>query len=441
MKTTHKRLLATAVAAALAMPMAANATNGYFSHGYGLKSKALAGGGSALPQDAMIAADNPAGMVHVGERMDLGFVIFSPNPRGYRADAPSGTAGTGAFALEAGSFDSDDDLFLIPHFAYNWELDSNSTVGVTVYGNGGMNTNYPQGMYAQDPDGAGTSYTTGTYYAGEAGVNLEQLFTNISYSSKIDANQSWGAGLILGYQRFEAKGLATFTGYTYDSTSPSDHGTDTSTGLGLKLGWMGTFGDVTLAASYQSEMDMSEFDKYDNLFAERGDFDIPATWTLGLAYDMGSNRNVTFDIQKIMYSDINAIANPLIPNIQSSNLGNSDGAGFGWDDMTVYKLGYQWETSGNMTWRVGYSHAEQPIGTDDVVFNILAPGVMEDHFTAGMTMETGPDSEFTVAAMYAPEVTVSGNNQLAAGTGGTQTQNIELNMSQWEVGASWGWKF
>lgn len=437
MKKINKRLLATAVAAALALPTAAHATNGYFSHGYGLKSKALAGGGSALPQDAMIAADNPAGMVRVGERMDLGFVVFSPS-RGYRADAPVGTLTATSFSLEQGSYESDNDLFLIPHFAYNWELNNNSTAGVTVYGNGGMNTEYPQSMYSVDPPGA--QKTTGTYYAGTAGVNLEQLFTNLSYSAKIDENQSWGAGLILGYQRFEAKGLGTFANYAYDGTNPSDHGTDTSTGLGLKLGWMGTFNDVTLAASYQSEMDMSEFDKYDNLFAERGDFDIPATWTLGLAYDMGSSRTVTFDIQKIMYSDINAISNPLIPNIQTSKLGNSDGAGFGWDDMTIYKLGYQWETSGNMVWRVGYSHAEQPIGTDDIVFNILAPGVMEDHFTAGMTMETGQNSEFTVAAMYAPEVTVNGNNQLAAGSG-SATQNIELNMTQWELGASWGWKF
>ena len=46
------------------------ATNGYFAHGYGTKNKALAGAGVALPQDAMIAATNPAGMVWVGA--DLG---------------------------------------------------------------------------------------------------------------------------------------------------------------------------------------------------------------------------------------------------------------------------------------------------------------------------------------------------------------------------------
>ena len=46
-------LLAAAIAATLAAPFA-QATNGYFAHGYGTKSKALAGAGVALPEDAMI---------------------------------------------------------------------------------------------------------------------------------------------------------------------------------------------------------------------------------------------------------------------------------------------------------------------------------------------------------------------------------------------------
>jgi long-chain fatty acid transport protein len=59
---------------------------------------------------------------------------------------------------------------------------------------------------------------------------------------------------------------------------------------------------------------------------------------------------------------------------------------------------------------------------------------MEDHYTFGFTKPTGKDSEFNFAAMYAPEATISGPNPLG-------TQNIELNMTQWEVEASWGWKF
>lgn len=49
-------LRAAALAATLLAPMLANATNGYFSHGYGAKSQGIAGIGIALPQDGLAAA-------------------------------------------------------------------------------------------------------------------------------------------------------------------------------------------------------------------------------------------------------------------------------------------------------------------------------------------------------------------------------------------------
>lgn len=46
------------------------ATNGYFSHGYGVKSLGMAGVGIALPQDGLAAATNPAGEAFLGNRAD-----------------------------------------------------------------------------------------------------------------------------------------------------------------------------------------------------------------------------------------------------------------------------------------------------------------------------------------------------------------------------------
>jgi len=420
MKKMNKRLIACAVTAALTIPMTAMATNGYFGHGYGTKNKGLAGGGVALAQDAMIAATNPAGMVTVGDRLDLGAAIFSPSSRGYTV---TGTPSGGGFSLANGSYESDNDFFLIPHIARNWMLDSDSSIGLTVYGNGGMNTEYA----APGPFGGGVT-----------GINLEQLFINTTYSRKINATSSWGASLIAVYQTFEAKGLGAFAGFSADDTKLTNNGKDTSTGFGAKFGWQGevTKG-LTLAASYQTEMDMSKFDKYAGLFAEQGNFDIPATYTLGLAWDTSPKSTLTFDVQQIMYSDIAAISNPILPNIGASALGNADGAGFGWEDMTVYKLGYQWDSSADWTWRVGISQGDQPIPNSETMFNILAPAVMETHLTAGFTMKTGKDGEFSLAAMYAPNNSVTGANPLDA----PNTQDITIEMTQYEIEASWAWKF
>ena len=103
--------------------------------------------------------------------------------------------------------------------------------------------------------------------------------------------------------------------------------------------------------------------------------------------------------------------------------------------MTIYKLGYEWQTDAEWTWRVGYSKGDQPIPSSEVLFNILAPAVMEQHLTFGFTKQLGKTSEFTFAAMYAPEESVSGPNAF------NPAQTIELTMKQYELAASWGWKF
>ena len=97
-----QRLIIGLLSVGLLWPVSTLATNGYFSHGYGTKNKGLAGGGIALPQDAMIAATNPAGMAFVGDRMDAGISLFSPM-RSYSASSTTAVAdGTDCTTLPTG---------------------------------------------------------------------------------------------------------------------------------------------------------------------------------------------------------------------------------------------------------------------------------------------------------------------------------------------------
>lgn len=441
MKNIYRQLSVLAVFLIAASPVWA--TNGYFAHGYGTKNKGLVGAGVALPQDAMIAATNPAGMVFVGDRIDLGAALFSPSPRSYEPTALTAPPTVPPeFPLAPGNEESGSDYFIIPHFAKNWVYDPNSTMGLTVYGNGGMNTDYSGSAPCLNPS------TPGTFCAGGAGVDLAQLFINGTYSRKINATSSFGVSLILAYQRFEAKGLSSFAGYSTDPANVSNNGVDTSTGYGIKLGWQGEVSPgLTLAASYQSEMDMSEFDDYAGLFAEEGDFDIPATWTVGLAYQVNSTSKLVFDVQKMMYSKVASVGNPVSYLVGPSNscatgnvnrcLGGSDGAGFGWEDMTVYKIAYQWTvpSMAGYTWRAGYSRGDQPIPDEEVMFNILAPAVIEQHVTFGFTKDMGAGKEFNFAFMYALENDITGSNPTVA----SSNQEITLEMRQWEIEGSYSW--
>ena len=89
-------------------------------------------------------------------------------------------------------------------------------------------------------------------------------------------------------------------------------------------------------------------------------------------------------------------------------LGLSNGPGFGWHDVDVIKFGAEWRASPVWTFRAGYAHNTNPIRSTDVTFNILAPGVVTDHFTGGFAYKANANSTFEFAAAYVPSHSVSG---------------------------------
>jgi long-chain fatty acid transport protein len=401
------------------LSMNANATNGYFQHGYGVKSQGMGGVGIALPQDALAAATNPAGMAFIGDRYDLGVNIFRP-------ERESEIVGNGGGA--SGQYDGNDtEFFLIPEFGYNKVLSEKYTAGLSIYANGGMNTDYKTGIPL--------------FGTPSAGVDLKQIFFTPSLTFKPEPNHSFGLAVNFAYQSFQAKGLDNFANSTY-SNSPSnvyDNGHEHSYGAGIKLGWMGKITDkLTLGATYHSKTYMSKLDDYAGLFAEGGDFDIPASYGVGFAYQATPDFTVAFDYQRIEYSDVKSVNNPLIPNLSSSKLGKAEGAGFGWRDIDVFKIGFNYQWNDKLTLRAGYNHNSQPIPSSETFFNILAPGVITDHLSLGFTYKITDDRELTLAYTHAFKEEVKGSGSIPAGFGGGETN---LEMYQNSLGIAYGVAF
>ncbi|GGC60174.1 OmpP1/FadL family transporter [Marinobacter halophilus] len=416
-----KHALATA-ALTTVLPSAAFATNGYFSHGYGTINAGMAGAGTALSQDSIAAATNPAGMAFVGSRMDGGLEFFSPR-RNYRVEGGVMTPPQGTFYLAPGKVSSKNDAFLIPHFGYNRALDNGHSLGLSIFANGGMNTEY-------------SGANGGTFGAGKTGVNLEQLFIAPTWSWEFADGQALGVSPLIAYQRFEAKGLTNFSGFSSNPDALTNNGTDDAWGYGLQIGWQGQVTDTLRAGlSWRTILEMEEFSKYQGLFAEQGGFDIPQMFNAGVAWSGIQNHWLLLDVQHIRYSEINSIGNPMLPNLMQAPLGDVRGAGFGWDNMTIVKFGWQWQQSQEQTWRAGVSYGEQPIPDEEVLFNILAPGVQEWHFTGGFTHGFSDAVEVSGMAFYSPRKTVRGDNPLGPG------QQIELSMAQIGASVSVGYQF
>lgn len=386
-------------AVVLLAPGLASATNGYLSHGYGVKAQGMAGVGIALPQDALAAATNPAGMALVGDRIDFGAVLFRPT----RGAVAGGNELSGNGVRD----------FLIPEFGYNRALNDRSSLGVSVYANGGMNTEY-----AASPFGSG-----------KGGVDLEQLFVAPTYAIRFAGKQAFGVSLNFAYQRFKAEGLQGFAGLSSQPNALTNNGYDSSTGWGVRIGWSGQLTPaLTLGASWQSITKMGKFDKYAGLFAQQGAFDIPENYGIGLSYRLDDRTTLAADVQTIRYSGIPAVSNPMI---SSSPLGSDAGPGFGWRDMTVVKLAASHRYGSGLVVRAGYSHGRQPIPSTETQFNVLAPGIIEDHATLGATWALGEQSEVSVSYMHAFKNTVTGSGA---------TAGFDLHMYEDSVGIAYGRK-
>ena len=405
-----------AVAMALAAPPAF-ATAGYFALGYSAVQRGQAGAGVANGEDAMSSAINPAGVATVGNEMSMGLQLFAPY-RGY--------TGTGTYFVAPGTNNSGKNLFPVPNFAYNKVLANGARLNFAAYGNGGMDSSYPAVVNPNCGGGAGV------FCAGKAGVDLEQLFLSVTYAQKI-GSVAFGISPTLVAQGFKAFGLDAFKANSMDPANMTGNGRQWVYGAGLRAGvQVDLTKTLRFGLSAQTKMSMGKLTNYAGLFADGGAFDIPASATVGLAWDATKDMTVMLDYQRIWYSGVPTIANPF-PNGMNP-LGGVNGPGFGWKDVGVIKLGAAWRSSPTMTWRVGYAYSTNPVQSSQVTLNILAPGVVRNHLSAGGSWKMNTRDTLDFSLEYVPTSSVTGNEMTPMGpTPGT----VKLSMHQFAITVGW----
>jgi long-chain fatty acid transport protein len=422
----------------------AQATDGYFANGYGMKSIGMGGAAVAVALEPFGGAVNPGAMSFLDTQWQLGLSWFSP-------DRSASRTGSGPAGLD-GSVDSDSTNFYIPEFAVNWKMRPDLAVGISVFGNGGMNTDYAGGQIS--PASACANFNPSGPYnlmcgSGRLGVDLMQLMIAPYASWQVSPGHSIGVAPIIAYQRFKAEGLQAFDNPMLSTSmgNVTNRGYSDSWGGGLRIGYMGEFSkQFSVGASYATKISMSEFDEYKGLFAQAGAFDIPSNFTLGAAVRPTDQWLIALDFERIYYSDSKSVSNPsaLIGNCAAGDtaacLGGSNGAGFGWQDINVWKLGIQYALSQQWTLRGGFNYSENPIRPQDVTFNILAPGVVKNQWTLGSTWKLDPQSEITGAFMYAQNNSVSGTS-LLVGFGAPPTTSETIRMKEYQLGVAYSRKF
>lgn len=420
----RKTTLAVAVLLALSA-QSAFATNGLAPTGLGQTHKAMGGAAAGFATSPMSMATNPAAASFTPDGYDVGLEIFKPD----RSATFKGTAfGAPADVTADGN---GDEMFLIPEAGYKRDMKGGLSVGIVAYGNGGMNTSYESGV----PFGAGS-------FGGLPGtatrIDLKQMFIAPTASYKVSENVAIGASVNLVAQRFEAEGLGAFTGFTSNPAGLSNNGGANSTGVGATIGVQGKLSDkLSAGLAYRSKVGMSKMDEYSGLFPNAGEFDVPAATTAGIAFQATPQTLIAADVQKIEYSDVDAIGNsPATP----LPFGADNGPGFGWEDQTVYKIGVKQQLNDGLALMAGYNRGDSPVSGGVTTLNVLAPAVVEEHVSVGFEKKLTPKSKIVGSYIHALENTVEGTATVPP-PGPVPMDAYDLTMKQDIVGVAYSVEF
>ena len=459
MKFTIKKMLICAMTVGMVIPATGQATNGAWLIGFGSQSRAMGGTGVADNRGGLAAAFNPATMIESGDEFQLGVELFIPKMAIYHDSGVLGQTDE----------ESNHDLFLIPSMGATYQMNEKLALGFSFIG-AGLKTEYDQtanNTACSRENAASPGSCPPTVFnaldstaAPEAGVELIQMQLIPSVAYKVNKTHTFGASLVLAAQYFRAEGLEDFDilGFTASPGNLTGEGWSSSFGGGYRLGWLGNFMDEKLkfGVNYSSRVWMDKFERYSNLFAEQGDFDIPENYAVGVAYDFTPAVTVAFDIQRINWSDVRSMGNPgpdasnpssffslceNLPTNDSCKLGGSNGLGFGWVDQTVYKIGANWALNEKWDLRAGWNYGKSPIPEKEVLFNMLAPATPEHHLTIGAGWAMAENWQLDMNFMYAFINTIKGPTAFGEGGAIVTGSNASIAMKQYSLGATVAYRF
>lgn len=404
----------------------AMATNGLAPIGLGMEHRSMGGVAAGYAANTTSMATNPASAAFVLDGYDVGLEFFMPDRSA--TDKTTGTEYSG----------NDKTVFLVPEFAYKRKVNQKVDAGVAIYGNGGMNTGYSNPPPAPP---AGNGFGTG-----KLGVDYQQLFVAPTASYKLNDRHAIGASANLVYHKIKIDGAHGFDNVvaSVNPGSVTNNGYDSSTGVGFTVGWQGQLTDrLSAGVSYRSKVEMGKLDKYKGLFANGGEFDVPASTNVGIAYKATPKTTIGFDVARIEYSDVASMGNPstrLAPNPNNPTagvrMGSDDGPGFGWKDQTVYKIGVKHQATPNVAVMAGLNYGKTPVQSTDTKVGVIAPATVEKHISLGTQVKLSPKSKLTASYIYVPENEVKGTNTHAG-----HLDSYDLSMEQHAVGVAYSREF
>ncbi|MCB1759650.1 MAG: outer membrane protein transport protein [Gammaproteobacteria bacterium] len=464
----------TKIATAIALLCAASsngwATNGMNLEGYGSKATAMGGASTAYDTGNSAVMNNPAtlSLMKPNARFGLGL-------RNLRPDVESRTPLPGV-GTESGG-----DSYFMPSISY-MRRSGSLTYGAAIKAQGGMGTEYGKpgasdlfsghlsmlnaptplsGMEARSELGVGRLMLPLSYQANDrltiggsldfvwAMLDMQMDMSGAQFAQLMAGNGGKVGGSMAALIPPAIPALGNDVNWArFDFSDSSDYtGKAKGYGLGAKFGLTYAVNDsLRLGFAYHTKTDISDL-KADNqtmsfsgpaaTFNLKGDYRVndfqwPATWAIGLAYQPSEKWLFVSDLKLIEWNDVMDEFNVSFKASSAASNGGFANSEIdvtldqGWEDQVVLQLGVQYQATPKLALRAGLSISDNPI--PDTLVNPLFPAIVETHYTAGFGYQIDSNQNIAFSLAYAPETKVTGSGPLNNGITITHSQlNWTLN--------------
>lgn len=233
------------------------------------------------------------------------------------------------------------------------------------------------------------------------GAYLRQRLFTPTYAYELSPSSSIGVSAVLAYQDFSTYG---FGHANPEQAYYQARFSEAAFGTGVRLGLTSeVLPGLTVGAAYQTQIEMDPFYRYRGVFREPGEFDIPASADLGVVMQATGSTSLVFDVRHIQYSDVDPFTSAMLPNRFLALLGDGTSPTFAWQDLTVYRVGFSWESEqSDLAWSLDWRSARQPTPTSSLLADALAPEFADNYWTFGVSQPTGEHGQLSLTASYTP---------------------------------------
>lgn len=370
----------------------------------------------AHPQDAMVGAINPAGMVWVGCRADLGLTYIQTNLR----NVIEGNRRPPFLPNANGVFHSKNEI-LLPELGINRMLNDRLSVGVSVLSRGnktGFRTRVPI---------LGTSKNF-------VQVGIPYITPSVSYM--ITDCQSIGLGInIVPFVLFKIKGFENLR-----ATSEHPHHVTNKNfeymgpGIGFRLGWVWSICDkLMVGATYESKTWVRRTKKYTGIIPNK-EFQFPQNMGVGITFKPTCKLVIGLEAYAWLWNGPRFFGNRL--SITHPG-GSRHSTGRGFRNQVMSKIGVSYDVNDCLTVRAGFAKAINQVPRSQTLNDFSLLLMNTTRATAGATYKWGCN-EISIAYMHNFYFKRHGKRSIPAPLGGGEC-NLRY-LDNW-VNISYGRQF